>query len=63
MDAREVTCPAGAAATGSGAAAVRVVRELVASVRECPMGTDAHRDRQGRGIACLEPLGATVPGA
>ena len=54
LDAREVTCPAdGASETGTGIGAVRVVRELVASTPECPMGTDAHRDRQGRGIACL----------
>ena len=57
MDAREVTCPAPGATSMD---AVRVVRALVASTLECPMGTDAHRDRQGRGIACLEPVGAMV---
>lgn len=55
-DAREVTC-------ATGDATVRVVRSLVASAPECPSGTDAHRDRQGRGIACLEPPGATLPEA
>jgi len=57
-DAREVTCPADGIM-----GPVRVVRELVASPPECPMGTDAHRDRQGRGIACLEPPGATIAGS
>ncbi|MFV0309058.1 MAG: J domain-containing protein [Desertimonas sp.] len=56
-DAREVTCVGGDADT----AGVRVVVALVASAPECPAATDAHRDRQGRGIACLAPPGATLP--
>lgn len=61
-DAREVSCPATDDDGGVGdVAAVRVVRVLVESAPECPAGTDAHRDRQGRGIACLEPPGASVP--
>lgn len=56
-DAREVACPTDDAVVG----AVRVVRTLVASATECPAGTAAHRDRQGRGIACLEPAGVAIP--
>lgn len=56
QDAREVTCP-----HPGVVGEVRVVRALVASAPECPAGTAAHRDRQGRGIACLEPPGATLP--
>lgn len=47
-DAREITC--------SGAVGERVVRALVARPERCPVGTEARRDRQGRGTACLEPL-------
>lgn len=50
-DAREVSC------TGSGEL---VVRELVPTGASCPVGTEAHRDRQGRGTACVEPTPATA---
>ncbi len=46
-DAREVVC-------GNGDAQ-RVVAALVPTGDPCPDGTEAHRDRQGRGTACLEP--------
>lgn len=44
-DAREVTC--------RGVAGELVVEELVALDAICPPGLDAHRDRQGMGIACV----------
>lgn len=43
-DAREVSCSVGHDA---------VVTALVASAASCPFGTEAHRDRQGMGIACV----------
>ena len=47
-DAREVVCVDGATQ--------RVVTALVPTGDPCPNGTEAHRDRQGRGTACLEPV-------
>lgn len=32
-----------------------VVTQLIATDRTCPTGTEAHRDRQGMGIACVVP--------
>lgn len=52
-DAAEVTC--------SGAAGERVVAALVGGPESCPPGTEAHRDRQGRGTACLERVATTAP--
>jgi hypothetical protein len=48
-DAREVTC--------RETANELVVRALVPAGETCPDGTAAHRDRQGRGLACVEPRG------
>jgi hypothetical protein len=52
-DAREVVCDG---------RDQRVVVALVPTGEACPTGTDAHRDRQGRGTACLraEPS-ASIP--
>lgn len=36
-----------------------VVVELVPFDGRCPAGTDAHRDRQGRGTACVDPAPVT----
>ncbi|MGA1050883.1 MAG: J domain-containing protein [Ilumatobacteraceae bacterium] len=47
-DVREVGC------TGD-AAIDRVVRVLVPLDARCPVGTEAHRDRLGLGVACLVP--------
>ena len=44
-DAREVNC------TGTGDLVVRTIVPFDAS---CPLGTSAHRDRQGLGNACIE---------
>lgn len=51
-DAREVAC------TGSGD---NVVRAFVPFDARCPGGTEAHRDRQGMGIACVE-VAVETPG-
>ncbi len=45
-DAREVTC---------SEASNLVVTDLVGFDDSCPYGTDAHRDRQGMGWACVVP--------
>lgn len=37
-----------------------VVVELVPFDGTCPAGTEAHRDRQGRGTACLDPVTVTA---
>lgn len=50
-DAREVSC-----STPNHL----VVVELVTFDGACRAGTEAHRDRQGRGIACLTPAPITV---
>lgn len=42
-----------AAEASCGAAHDAVVVELVGRAEDCPAGTDAHRDRQGLGIACV----------
>lgn len=40
-----------------------VVRQLVAFDKQCPVGTQTHRDRQGMGWACVEPpLGSVNDG-
>lgn len=46
-DAREVAC--------TGEAGEFVVRQFIAFDRACPNGWEPHRDRQGMGVACLEP--------
>jgi len=46
-DAREITC------TGDDQLVVEV---LVPIDAQCPTGTAAHRDRQGRGLACITPV-------
>lgn len=50
-DAREVNC--------TGAAGELVVQALVTAGTVCPDGAEPHRDRQGRGTACVAP--ASVP--
>lgn len=37
-----------------------VVRQLIALDRPCPVGTEAHRDRQGMGLACIDRVQATT---
>lgn len=52
-DAREVVC--------AGTPRQREVAVLVPEGDRCPNGTDAHRDEQGRGTACLRAVPATTP--
>ena len=47
-DAREVNC--------TGDAGELVVEVLVPTGEPCPDGTAAHRDRQGRGVACVRSI-------
>jgi hypothetical protein len=44
-DAREINC--------AGAAGELVVQSLIGPDERCPAGTEGHRDRQGRGQACV----------
>ncbi len=44
-DAREINC--------TGASGELVVAGLIGMDERCPPGTEGHRDRQGRGLACL----------
>jgi DnaJ domain len=44
-DAREVNC--------SGATGELIVTDLIGMDEHCPAGTEGHRDRQGRGQACV----------
>ena len=53
-DAREVVCAEGADQ--------RVVATLVPTANPCPAGTEAHRDQQGRGTACLHPAVVATAG-
>ncbi len=39
--------------TACGGAQDRVVQVLVPFADPCPVGTEGHRDRQGRGTACV----------
>lgn len=52
-DAREVVC--------GRAELERIVAALVPFGEACPDGTEAHRDQQGRGTACLERLPSSGP--
>lgn len=47
-DAREINC--------TGAPDELVVAALVGMDEECPAGQAGYRDRQGRGLACVEPV-------
>ena len=40
----------------------RVVRQLVAFDETCPLDTEAHRDRQGMGMACTDPAAVATGG-
>lgn len=40
----------------------QVVRQLVAFDETCPLDTEAHRDRQGMGMACTEPAAVATGG-
>ena len=46
-DAREINC--------TGTAGELVVAALVGMDERCPSGAEPHRDRQGRGLACVTP--------
>ena len=52
-DAREINC--------TGDAGELVVEALVGMDDRCPVGTGGHRDRQGRGLACVTRLGTVTP--